>query len=76
MLWTTVLERGFREYLSERAYGLYEAPKMLTKKINLEWSDAYNEIDDLDTMSDYEESLDANGIEDFEEGFIRGYASA
>lgn len=41
------------------------------------WYDIEDDFeDDLDVMVGYEEALDAEEIDDFEEGFIRGYLEA
>ncbi len=42
----------------------------------LAWHSRDVRRDDLNTMEDAEEQLDSQGIEDWEEGFIRGFMAS
>lgn len=47
------------------------------RQMELGWIEAdEQDADDLDVMEDPELMLDSEGIEDFEEGFIRGFTAA
>ncbi len=46
------------------------------RRMELGWLEAEEDIDDLDTMSDPEAGLEEGALDDFEEGFIRGFTAA
>lgn len=54
---------------------LYSGPSYGTWVRTMVW-DEHEDYDDLDTMADPAGYLESGEINDFEEGFIRGFAAA